>query len=233
MRYFYYCFVGLFTNEDEFNRKEMQKYGVCKVLTEIIVINFDYPAVVAGALMAVKALAMSVTNREAFSTCGMGIVVCDAVLRSQEYPSVCGWGARAINMLAMNCLPNQVQLIYSNAPRLVVSSLKLHMEDEDVSDACCRAIQNLSCVPTTVEVDFGEDVCEIIIKCLNTHNGNPVILMQAISAMNNLIVVDKGNIAKLCSLGAATILESIAASRSYDSQVRDVAKKVLHQRLCI
>jgi hypothetical protein len=51
------------------------------------------------------------------------------------------------------------------------------MENADVSDACCRAIQNLSAVPTSVAVDFEKDVCEIVNECVNTHNGNPVVLM--------------------------------------------------------
>lgn len=211
----------------------MQKYGVCQVITDIVVINCDVPTLLAGALYAVKSLAMSASNRVVFSACGACALVCDSVRRSQESPPVCSWGARAINMLAMLCLPNQIQLMNSGAARLIVSLLKLHMENAEVSDACCRAIQNLSHVPEYVLVDFGEDVCEIVIKCVNTHNGNPVVLIQAINAMNNLTVADSGNIEKLCSLGAPTILESIAASRSYVSQVREVARQVLDKRLCI
>jgi hypothetical protein len=111
MCHFYYCLIGGFTDEDKFNRRKMQNYGVYQNLTEIVVINCDVPTLLAGALVAVKSLAISATNRVVFSACVACALVCNSVRRSQESPAVCAWGARAINILAMQCFPNQIQLM--------------------------------------------------------------------------------------------------------------------------
>ena len=215
---------------DDGNREALQALGACELLDELLHTNRKVPVFLHAVFFAIKSMTMSGRNRFHFSTLGTGIHICDALRDSgQSFALASEWGVRAINMLAMQCLANQMQLLHAEAPVLIVELLKLHMKRPGVADACCRAIQNMTCVPESVVVDFGSDVCETVVTCVNTYNGVPTVLLQAINAINNLIGSRHfPHLQAMRALGVEVILESIAASKSYDLPVQTAPKTVMN-----
>lgn len=67
-----------------------------------------------------------------------------------------GIGARVVNMLPLYCYMNLAELLSCGAAALIESCMRAHMNDSNVVDACCRAVQNLTM--TGAASVFNEDL---------------------------------------------------------------------------
>ena len=131
----------------------------------------------------------------------------------------------------MVCGPSQVKLMDEDVASLIVSALHRHMQDADVADACCRAIQNLTyafggAASMIVAHGFAEEACKTLIACVNVHNGNRAVLEQALGSILNLSA-DEANRVTFEDLGVKAILRSIAASATYGAGTRQLATRIL------
>lgn len=195
--------------------------------------------------------AMFERNRPLFFKQHAATIVC-RVMRSHLLDAkLIGIGARVVNMLPLYCYMNLAELLSCGAAALIESCMRAHMNDSNVVDACCRAVQNLTMTGAASvfnedlivqddehdgEKNIAErnklvegDICGTMVECLRMHNGNAVVLFQAMGGINNLSLVPV-HLNRLRALHLGPMLQSIAMSKTYDPHTQQRAR-MIHSRL--